>query len=118
MNKKCVFCDIDGTLLYHHGGLKDIEEYEPVLLPGVLDKLKEWKDAGHYLILVTARPNYMEQTTKHHLSLVGIKYDQLIMGVTNYPRVLINDSKPYANMDETCWAYTIPRNKGFKDIKI
>lgn len=118
VNKKCIISDIDGTLLYHHGGLGDIETEEPIILPGVKEKFNEWNSKGYYIVLITARPQRMERLTREHLEKFNLKYDRLFMEITNYPRYILNDSKPYADMIETCFAYSVKRDKGLEDISI
>lgn len=49
--KKAVFLDRDGTVMYDEGYLADPDGVR--LLPGVVDALRELRDAGYSLILVT-----------------------------------------------------------------
>ena len=95
MNKvKTVFCDIDGTLLLHHGDLHRQMICDPVLLEGTKEKLVEWDRKGYNIILTTGRRESCRKTTEEQLDQVGIFYDQLIMGLGGGHRVLINDLKP------------------------
>ncbi|MGC8554717.1 MAG: D-glycero-alpha-D-manno-heptose-1,7-bisphosphate 7-phosphatase [Candidatus Acidulodesulfobacterium sp.] len=48
---KCVFLDRDGVLIKDVGYLKNPEDI--IILPGSLDALKDLKDAGYLLIIVT-----------------------------------------------------------------
>lgn len=48
------------------------------------------------------------------LTDVGLFYDQLVMGLPNGPRVLINDKKPEGIVSAV--AYSIERDGGIKDI--
>ena len=42
MNRpKTIICDIDGTLIYHHGDLSSQINEKPKLLPGVIEKINE-----------------------------------------------------------------------------
>lgn len=113
-----IISDIDGTLFYHHGSIEAIEKYDMVLLPGVLEKFNQWKANGDYIILVSAREEYMRELTESHLKQHNIPYDKLILGIGNGLRYIINDSKPYAGLDETCFAITVPRDKGLTNIEL
>jgi histidinol phosphatase-like enzyme len=114
---KTIFLDIDGTLLKHHGNQHDIFNNEPEILPGVIDKLKEWDSQGYNIILVTGRRKSTRKLTEQQLDKLGIFYDELIMGIGGGQRVLINDLKP--NSDEnTAISVCVNRNEGFKNLKI
>tara|TARA_Y100000296_G_C5175748_1_gene259933 strand:+ start:1325 stop:2128 length:804 start_codon:yes stop_codon:yes gene_type:complete len=114
---KTIFCDIDGTLLKHHGDLfLQITEY-PELLDGVKDKLTEWDRKGYNIILVTGRRECSRKETEEQLARVGIFYDQLIMGIGAGERVLINDLKPTVNTT-MAHAINIERNEGIKHVDV
>ena len=72
---KTIFCDIDGTLLKHHGGLHQITQNEPELLPNVIDVISIWKAKDYKIILTTGRPESMRQLTIDQLNNFGIFYD-------------------------------------------
>jgi len=110
-----LFLDIDGCILKHQDGLTNILRNQPEVLPGVYKKFHEWSSGGHMIILVTGRPESMRKFTEDQLLNLGLFYDQLIMGLTNGYRILINDKKP--NMDITAKAYNLERNKGLGDIE-
>lgn len=114
---KTIICDIDGTLVKHKGDICSQHLGPLELLPGVKDKLIEWDRKGFNIILLTGRRPSVRQETEKQLSEAGILYDQLIMGVKNYPRVLINDTKPNSE-ENTAFAYTVVRNEGIKDIDV
>ena len=86
-----IFCDIDGTIMYHHHSYSSVFSNEPNILPGVMDKFDEWDSKGHKIILVTARKESARKLTEAALEKLSIPYDMLIMGVTSGQRVLIND---------------------------
>lgn len=111
-----IISDIDGTIFGHHGSIESIMHKPMEILPGVKEKFDTWRKNGDCIMLVTAREEYMRQLTQYHLSQFNIPYDHLIMGVGNGLRYLINDTKPYAGLDETCFAITVPRDKGLTDI--
>ena len=108
---KTIFCDIDGTLLRHYGGLGPIYGNKPVALPNVLQCIANWKDKDYTIVLTTGRPDSMRDITIKQLDYVGIFYDKLITGLPRGPRVVINDTKP--DCDVTATAVNVQRNKGF-----
>ena len=114
--KKTIICDIDGTLIKHHGDLSKQILNPPILLSGTIEKLNEWEREGHRIILMTGRKESMRPETEIQLSSLGIFYDQLVMGATNGERVLINDSKP--NGDITATAVCIERNFGISKVTL
>jgi hypothetical protein len=115
--KKTIFIDIDGCLIEHRGNLTAEILCEPTVLPGVLDKLNEWDGNGYKIILTTGRKESMRKVTEEQLSMVGIFYDQLIMGLNRGERIIINDVKPGIDM-KVASAYQIPRNEGLSKLKI
>ena len=113
---KTIFCDIDGTLLKHHGDAVKQSKEEPILLQDVLKKLKEWDRKGYNIILVTGRRESAREITKKQLEKVGIFYDRLIMGIGGGERVVINDKKPNGRL--TAYSINLERNGGLSDIEI
>ena len=117
LRPKTIFCDIDGTLIKHHGALSDQVITSPQLLEGVLKKLNEWDGKGYNIILTTGRRESLRMMTEEQLSYIGIAYDQLVMGLGGGTRVLINDLK--SNSDEpTAVAINLKRNEGVKNVEI
>ena len=114
---KTIFCDIDGTLVFHHGDLHAQYTFKPVLLEDTIDTLKDWDRKKYNIILVTGRRESMRPKTEKMLEELGIFYDQLIMGIGGGPRVLINDLKSGSNT-HTAFAVNIERNRGIKNVKI
>jgi len=88
---KTIFCDLDGTVLKHLHRFSDLVQNEPIVLPGVIEKINQWDSLGHKIIFVTARKESARDMTESHLKKLGFCWDQLIMGVTSGHRVLIND---------------------------
>jgi len=112
---KTIFCDIDGTILKHRGDIhKNILE-PPEILNGVIDKFKEWDKNNYKIILTTGRKEGNREKTKEQLKLLGINYDELIMGLPNGDRILINDKKE-KEIEYTAYAYNVIRNEGMKNI--
>lgn len=114
--RKTLFIDIDGTLFKHYGSLQAIFQNEPELLPGVMDKIEEWKFHEHFICITTARPESMRKLTEEQLQKVGLFYDLLIMGLPHGERIVINDSKP--NIKDTAIGISIPRNEGLQKVNI
>jgi hypothetical protein len=112
---KTFFCDIDGTLLKHHGHscLHKAMMSPPEILPNVIETLDNWKYNEHCIILTTGRPESMRRITEEQLEKVGIFYDMLIMGLPHGERIVVNDNKP--TLSETAIGITVERNKGFTE---
>jgi mannose-6-phosphate isomerase-like protein (cupin superfamily) len=111
---KTVFCDIDGTLLKHNGDPYSLEE---TILPGVFESIREWEKRNYRIILTTGRRECFRKQTEELLGKLGILYDQLIMGLPNGDRVLINDKKPNG-IRNTAYAVNLVRNDGLEHMDI
>jgi phosphoglycolate phosphatase-like HAD superfamily hydrolase len=115
---KTIICDIDGVLLQHKNtGLSNQILGNPKPLDGTIEKLTEWDSKGYKIILITGRRESQRKSTTKQLDLLGIFYDQLIMGVGGGDRVLINDRKPNSDRD-TAYAINLYRNEGIENVKI
>ena len=112
--QKTIFLDIDGTLFQHKGTLDRMLTEEPVVLNCVIEQFVKWRTAGHYIVLTTARAEGTRSATEAQLLNNGVFFDQLIMGLTNGPRVLINDTKPDGT--KTASSHSISRDEGLADI--
>lgn len=88
---KTIICDIDGTILRHLHRFSDLGVVDPEILSGVREKFDEWDSLNHKIILMTARKESAREMTESHLRMLGIPWDQLIMGVSGGVRILIND---------------------------
>lgn len=88
---RTIFCDLDGTVLKHLHRFSELIDNTPKVLPGVIEKINQWDSLGHKIIFVTARKESARVMTESHLRQLGLCWDQLIMGVTSGPRILIND---------------------------
>jgi hydroxymethylpyrimidine pyrophosphatase-like HAD family hydrolase len=87
---KTVFCDIDGTLLQHTGNiLSNLDSIIP--LPGVEEMIRSWDRNNYKIILTTGRQESTREATEKQLLEAGIVYSDLIMGLPNGERILIND---------------------------
>lgn len=65
---KTIFCDIDGTLLKHHGDgcLYKAMKNPPELLPNVIETIDRWKYNEYRVILTTGRPESMRKELKNN----------------------------------------------------
>lgn len=116
---KTLFVDIDGILCEHTGkdfGKVISGEINPKILPGVSEAFSNWSAKGYNIILTTGRRESSREHTVRWLQENGLQYDTLIMGLKNYPRVLINDAK--SNGKIAAEAYVIPRNEGLAGLDI
>jgi hydroxymethylpyrimidine pyrophosphatase-like HAD family hydrolase len=96
---KTIFCDIDGSILKHAHRFSDLDKFDPVALPGVVEKFNEWDSLGHKIILVTARKESGREMTERQLKSLGLMWDQLIMGVSSGQRILLNDKLQPEDLD-------------------
>jgi len=113
---KCVFLDIDGTIVRHSGSLSGQIMQTPTLLDGTIEAMSEWDKMGYTIILTTGRKEGLRDVTKKQLLELGIIYDQLIMGIGGGIRVLINDKKINTE-SQTAIAINLERNEGIKNLK-
>jgi len=112
-----IFCDIDGTL-WEQGDPTEIAKpgYQPKMIHGTVEKIREWDSKGYKIILTTGRKESLRDVTVKQLSFAGIVYDQLIMGIGGGSRFLINDLR--ANGDRSAFIYQPKRNEGIGNIEI
>ena len=108
---KCLFVDIDGTLVTNSS-----IHFPPYVGSGEplrenIEYLANLHQSGKVkIILTTSRPNRLRQITLAELQSKGIPYDELIMGLPHCQRVLVNDfakSNPYPSAT----AINMPRNQ-------
>ena len=112
---KTIFCDIDGTLCVHHEDIVKQHSEELILLPETLEVLKEWEKKQYKIILVTGRKESHRNDLEKQLKNAGLFWDELIMGLSNGPRVVINDIKSENQI--RALSYNVMRNKGIGDLK-
>ncbi len=114
---KTFIFDIDGTLLSHSGDICNLHTKFPMVLPGVLNKLRELDRKSCKIILISGRREGTRKQTEEQLASAGIIYDQLILGAGNGIRVLVNDFKPDST-EPTAIAVNVERNKGLEEIDL
>ena len=112
-----IFCDLDGTL-WEQGDPTEIAKpgYQPKIIHGSVDKIREWDSKGFKIILTTGRKESLRDVTVKQLSYAGFVYDQLVMGIGGVSRVLINDLR--ANGDESAFVYQPKRNEGIAGLNL
>ena len=109
--KKAIFCDIDGTILKHHGTTQRVIKKRPKLLKGVLERFDHWDERGYTIIIVTGRRESLRELTENQLRKFGLFWDYLIMGLGPGCRLLIGDNTP--DGDITNFAISLERDGGF-----
>lgn len=114
---KTFLFDLDGTLLKHSGDVTNLATKFPIVLPGVLDKIRELDRKSCKIIIISGRRESTRKQTEEQLASCGIIYDQLILGAGNGIRVLVNDFKP-DSIEPTAIAINVVRNKGLEDIDL
>jgi len=95
-DKAVIFCDIDGTII--HAQPRHGYDKTPVALEKNIARIKEMIDAGSKIIFTTARPKNKDKRTAEILEQLGFKNFQLLSGLPNTKRILINDfndANPY-----------------------
>jgi hypothetical protein len=113
-NVKTIFCDIDGTIL-RQVDFNELNENKFEVLPGAREKFREWIDAGHHIVITTARPESLRGATVRQLGNAGFQFHQLVMGIGREERILINNnSKGDPNRDRAL-SVAVHRDAGFNN---
>jgi hypothetical protein len=111
---KTYILDLDGTCWCHRGTLSEM--YKDVqILDNVREKIDEWCGKGHYIVLLSARPEGMRRTTERQLEELRIPYHQLVLGAPIGQRILVNDRKPNSTED-TAIGITVERDAGLGEV--
>jgi len=112
--KATIFCDLDGTLIKHVTVPSESGE-EIETIEGSVEKLREFRDKGYFLVLTTSRPQNKVFGVVEKLRLMGLEFDQIVCDLPVGPRHLINDSKD----DEVrAIAHKLKRDEGIKEIEM
>lgn len=90
-DKPVIFCDIDGTIIKAQSRLQleAKEECEP--LENNIKRLLQLQDQGAQFIFTSARENQYTSLTREMLYELGFRSFNLICGLQNSKRILIND---------------------------
>lgn len=114
---KCLFLDIDGTLVENASVHFPPYVGNTEALKNNVKHINELYSSGKvYIILTTSRPERVREITEKELKQKNIPYDKLIMGLPHCQRIIVND---YAktNPFPSCSAINIARNSDtLKDI--
>ena len=111
-NYKTIFSDIDGTLI-EQVRFEELDANIVNVLPGVVEKMNEWYEAGHYIVLTTARPDYLRLITTLQMEKAGIRFHQLVMGIGREERILINNNSKGEPENARAMAVAVGRDAGF-----
>ena len=111
-NYKTIFSDIDGTLI-EQVRFEDLNPNVVNVLPGVAEKMNEWYEAGHHIVLTTARPWNLELITKQQMETAGIRYHQIVMGIGREERILINNNSSKDEERNRALSVSVKRDAGF-----
>lgn len=86
---KTLFVDLDGVV-FRSGHRSFSPKWGE---NGVIERNVEYLNGLSYvqIVLTTSRPERMREQTKQQLEEVGLRYDQLVMGLNVCSRVLVND---------------------------
>jgi len=98
-DKPVIFCDIDGTIIQAQSRVGD-KSYDktPVPLQKNINRLLELQSKGAQFVFTTSRENQYKGMTRDMLYSLGFASFDLITGLQNSRRILINDfnnSNPY-----------------------
>lgn len=88
-DKSVIFCDIDGTLVHAQQQDRYHDTAQP--LKRNVSRLLELQHQGHQIVFTTARPPSSDHHTHSMLTSLGFQDYQLVSGLLNARRVLIND---------------------------
>jgi hypothetical protein len=111
---KTIFSDIDGTLI-EQVPFEKLDANVVNVLPGVREKLSEWYDAGHYIVLTTARPEALRGITEIQMNNACIRYNQLVMGIGREERILINNNSGGDPNRNRALSVAVHRDAGFNN---
>jgi len=112
INKKTIFCDIDGTI-FKQVPYDVINEFEFTILPGIKEKFEEWNNSKYIIILVSGREESKRDITIKQLYNAGIKYNQLILGIGSEDRYIINNNTKNEPDINRAFAISVKRDEGF-----
>ena len=88
-DRPVMFCDIDGTLVKAQA--KGTYDEQPEALEENVKLMLKYQNNGSQIIFTTARPKKYDTRTREILDSLGFKDYDLISGLQNVKRILIND---------------------------
>jgi hypothetical protein len=91
-NVPVIFCDIDGTIIVAQSryGTNSYDSV-PIPLEANVNRIKQYQQKGSQIIFVTSRPVTAREATIKTLNALGFTEFDLLMGLNNSSRMLIND---------------------------
>ena len=107
------FIDLDGTILKHGHRYSDLYNNQIEACPNVIEAMDELDSQGHTIILVSSRKESARDFTKKLLDKLGIPYDNLILGVSQGKRVIVNDIISERS-NPRCGSLNVITNKGWE----
>jgi len=115
-NVKTIFCDIDGTIL-RQVEFNELNENNFEVLPGAREKFREWIEAGHHIVITTARPESLRGVTVRQLGNAGFQFHQLVMGIGREERILINNNSSKDPQRDRAIGVPVLRDNGFANLE-
>jgi hypothetical protein len=115
-NVKTIFCDIDGTIL-RQVDFNELNENKFEVLPGAREKFREWIEAGHHIVITTARPESLRGVTVRQLGNAGFQFHQLVMGIGREERILINNNSSKDPQRDRAIGVPVLRDNGFANLE-
>jgi len=115
-NVKTIFCDIDGTIL-RQVDFNELNENKFEVLPGAREKFREWIEAGHHIVITTARPESLRGVTVRQLGNAGFQFHQLVMGIGREERILINNNSSKDPERNRAIGVPVLRDSGFANLE-
>lgn len=114
MANKTIFIDLDGTLIEHQSSPWNPDNDK--ILPGTIEKLKEWTNKGYKIILTTGRPLQFCVKVLNIFYSEGITFFQIVGNLPLGERILINDIK--FDKDKKASSIEVKRNEGIQNIEL
>jgi hypothetical protein len=115
-NVKTIFCDIDGTIL-RQVDFNELNENNFEVLPGAREKFREWIEAGHHIVITTARPESLRGVTLRQLGNAGFQFHQMVMGIGREERILINNNSSKDPERNRAFGVPVLRDGGFENLE-
>ena len=84
----------------------------------VVEKMNQWFDEGHHIVLTTARPENLREITIEEMNILGIPFHQLVMGIGRAERILINNKSNTRPTEVRAVGIQVGKNEGFENIEI
>jgi uncharacterized membrane protein len=111
------FVDIDGTVIKYRK-FEELGNTTPEPIQDVIDYLNEQFNNGAVIIITTARPEDYRLITKYELNLIGLLYNDIIMGCGRGSRIILNDLDPDNLELSRAIGINLKRDEGLKNITI